>query len=324
MTESIKSKVAIVIFLWVMQHSIVVAQQLPLFTQFSEFSGLINPSYIPMEHYHFGHNTFTGIAYRDQWNQLPDRPKTFAARFEKSTDRRRGANLVYGGTILHDEIGVFTTTELKGRISTYFKTSSSRYRFSAFALGLNLGIGQYRADLEEFAYINVDPILFQENSAVIYPDVGFGVSYVSQFYNDDYLQVGIGVPQIFALDHTYSNNRKEFNILRLPHLYFSGTYYRMLSEETYLEIATWVKHVKNIPLNYDFIVRYRFAENLWIGAGANNAGILHTEAGIIFESYSDDQIKIGYAFNPTFHTHSLIFGNIHELNIAYNFTSKKR
>lgn len=321
MSKSIKNILAILVLFLGVYISEGYGQQLPIFTQFSEYGGLINPSHIAFDAFHYGHNSSAGVSYRDQWTQLPDRPRTLAARYESSTTRRRGVNLTYGGFILHDEIGVFTTTEVKGRVSGFFRTSGYK-RYSGISVGLNLGLGQYRANLSELAYVELDPILFRENSSLLYPDVGVGISYINEFRNKDYLQVGIGVPQIFSLDHTYTNDRKEFDIQRLPHLYVSSSYYKMLGDDTFLEFSGWVKRVKNIPLNYDFICRYRFADNMWLGIGANNSGIIHTEAGIILHPNYDSQCRIGYAFNPTFYTHSVIFGNIHELNLSYSFSTR--
>lgn len=294
------------------------AQQLPIFTQYSEYGGLINAAHIPYSNFHEGKRYSAGVSYRDQWVQLPDRPRTLAVRIDAADLHHRGMNLIYGGYVLHDEIGVFTTTEIRGRIAGFFRTKD-RNEVGGFAVGLNFGLGNYRADLSNIAYVEVDPILFRENSSVIYPDVGIGLTYLNEFRNDDYMTIGLSVPQIFSLDHTYKNDRKEFDIQRLPHFYLSGSYYKMLSDITYLEFTGWAKRVKNIPINYDFVVRYRFAHNMWIGAGANTSGIIHTEAGFVFPHLEENEFKIGYAFNPTFRSHSVIFGNIHELNISYTF-----
>jgi len=262
-----------------LQTAVSHAQQLPLFTQYSEFGGLVNPAHIPFDNLHFGQDVSVGVAYRDQWIQLPDRPKTLAARYEKSTNHRHGANLTFGGTLLHDEIGVFTTTEIKGRLATFFKTKGSS-EIGGFSLGINFGLSQYRANLADFAYIDIDPILFRENTSAVNPDLGIGVAFINEFKNRDYLQVGFSVPQIFGLDHTYKNSRKQFDIKQVPHFYLSSNYYK-------------------------------------------SGGIIHTEAGWIYSTSSSNQLRIGYAFNPTFYSHSVIFGNIHELNLSYSFRSAK-
>jgi len=301
------------------RNNVLVGQQLPILTQFTEYGSLINPAFISHDNYHFQRKRSAGIAFRDQWSQIPDRPTTVAVRYEEGTSNRRGVNLVYGGTILHDQIGVFTTTIVKGRTSVYIKPNSNRNRFSALAVGLSAGLGQYVVNLSDLAYVQVDPILFSGRGTILYPDLGLGLTYILELENEDYVQLGFSVPQIFSLDHTYSNDRKTFDIRRVPHQYLTASYYKTLTEDTFLEFSGWVKKVKNVPLNYDIIMRYRFSENMWLGAGANNGGIIHTEIGLIYNQGYDRQYKLSYAFNPTFYAHSIIFGNIHELNLSLNF-----
>jgi len=314
-----KLKVFTLLLLLIICCTGIYSQQLPIFTQYSEYGGLINPSYIPFSQYHTEHKTALGAAYRDQWTQLPDRPRTLAVRFESSTNYSRGVNLIYGGYILKDQIGVFQTTEVQARVGGFFRTTNERNKKSGISIGLNFGAGQYRADLADLAYVDLDPILFKENAAVIYPDVGVGVSFLNEFDNNDYLQLGLSVPQMFGLDHTYTNERKEFDIRRVPHYYLTSSYYKILSDDTYLEFSGWAKYVKELGINYDLLIRYKFSENMWIGFGGNSSYIIHTEAGAIIQYGSDSEVRIGYSYNPTFYSHSVIFGNIHELSLAYSF-----
>lgn len=309
--------VVLILFLWLC-CSKAIAQQLPLFTQYSEYGGIINASHLPFQIYHAKKKSLYGAAYRDQWTKLPDRPRTMAIRYESATTYKRGVNLIYGGYILKDRIGVFQTTEIKARMGGFFRTTSSRYKTGGIAIGLNFGAGQYRVDLANLAYAEVDPILFKENSSIIYPDIGIGISYVAQFENEDYLQLGLSVPQIFGLDHTYTNDRKEFDIKRVAHYYLTGSYYKILTNGTYIEFSGWVKRVKNLDLNYDFLFRYQFSEHMWLGVGANSSAIMHTEIGTIIQYGSSGEFRLGYSYNPTFYSHSVIFGNIHEVSLSFS------
>ncbi len=301
------------------------AQQLPIFTQYSEYGGLINPSYIHFDSYHLDYETSAGVSYRDQWSQIQDRPRTFIARYEKSNTKHDGANINLGGFLISDKIGVFNTTELRTRVAVFFKTKDARKQgFGGFSLGLNLGISQYTVDLRELSQIDIDPLLFEGRSAVFTPDLGVGLSYINEFRNNDYLQVGFSVPQIFSLNPTFRNESQRFEIQKVPHFYLTGSYYKILKDKRYLEFSTWIKRVENIPLNIDALVRYRFNQYLWVGAGANSAGIIHTEVGLVYLTNSKKQFKVSYAFNPSFISHTALLGNIHELNITYLLKSRKR
>lgn len=302
-----------------------IAQQLPIFTQYSEYGGLINPSYIHFDNYHLDYDVSAGVSYRDQWSQIPDRPRTFIARYEKSNTKQSGANINFGGYLMNDKIGAFSTTELRTRVAVFFRTKDVRkQRLGGFSLGLNVGISQYTVDLRDLPSIDIDPLLFNGRSAVFTPDLGVGLSYINEFANSDYLQIGLSVPQVFSLDPTFRNESQRFEIQKVPHFYVTGSYYKMLKDEKYLEFSTWIKHVDNIPLNVDALVRYRFNKYLWLGAGANSAGIIHTEVGLLYTTESKEIFKLSYSFNPSFQTHTALLGNIHELNITYLLKSRKR
>lgn len=260
------------------------------------------------------HNSI-GIAYRDQWNKLPDRPRTMSLRMEKFIPKRHGTELLVSGYFIRDQIGVFTNSDLKFRIATFFSTKSDRK--AGFSAGLNLGLGVYNVDLSELAYLEEDPQLFRTNSNSLTPNVGIGVMYFNTLDNDDLLQVGVSIPHFYSLDRTYTNDIKTFDIKNDPHYYATGSYFKTFTEETFLEFSTWMRYIPNVPFNYDVNLRYRFSPSMWVGAGVNNSGIIHTEAGFVYNLDNRQRVQAGYAFNPTFAAHSVIFGNIHEFNVTY-------
>ena len=292
-------------------------QQLPIFTQYSEYKGLIDPSFIPYEFYEEDFKVATGVAYRDQWVQIPDRPKTAAIRYEGITDKKNGVHLVYGGYFLHDDIGVFESNEIKGRIASTITLRKGRYTKTLLTAGVNLGIGIYQVNLANTPFLEDDPILFSANSTQIAPDAGLGISLYNSFQNDDYIQVGFSVPQVINLDHIHSSDTKDFDIRRVPHYYLSTSYYKILKDQNHIELSAWIKKLKNVPINYDIVVRYKFDSRMWVGIGMNNGGIIHTEIGLNFTLKDENRVKVGYSFNPTFSSHGAVFGNIHELNFSY-------
>jgi len=300
--------------------NLVLAQQLPIFTQYNEYLGIISPAFLQHEATGDNFRHSVGLAYRDQWTQLPNRPKTVAARFEtKTQDRRGGTKLNLGAYYIHDQIGVFTNSDLKLRIATSFKLRENRRGATGFSAGINVGIGQYRVDLSKIPYAGEDPILFQENTVLFRPDAGIGLAFYNRFRNDDFLQIAVSIPQFLDLTSVYQNEEKEFVVNRVPHFYVVGNYIKVLKKDKHISFSSWVKRVKNIPTYADLMVRYKFVSHMWIGAGFNSAGILHSEMGLSYDMTGDRKADLSYSFNPTFKTHSVIFGNIHELTLSYLF-----
>ncbi|MDQ3015999.1 MAG: type IX secretion system membrane protein PorP/SprF, partial [Bacteroidota bacterium] len=59
------------------------AQQLPLFTQYREFQGIINPASISHDYLFWeGYTTSFGISYRNQWSKIKGGPVTSTIRAE--------------------------------------------------------------------------------------------------------------------------------------------------------------------------------------------------------------------------------------------------
>ena len=293
-------------------------QQLPIFTQYSEYLGVISPGFIQHDQSDESYKNSVGLAYRDQWTQLPNRPKTIAARFEtRTTNKRGGAKLNIGGYYVNDRIGVFSNSDLKLRIATSFKLRDNRNGESGFSAGANVGYGQYRVDLSRIPYASEDPILFEENTSIFSFDAGIGVAFYNRFRNDDFLQVAFSVPQFTDQDQIYQNEEKEFGVNRIPHYYLVADFTKRLEKERYITFTGWVKRVKNIPTFVDFMTRYHFVSHMWIGAGFNSAGILHSEMGLSYLKSDERKFNFSYSFNPTFRSHSVVFGNIHELTFSY-------
>lgn len=294
------------------------SQQLPLFTQYSEYQGIINPAAVNYDYYQDGFGTSIGVSYRDQWINAPDRPRTVAIRAEQVHAPRRGMSFIYGGYLIHDQVGVFKNTGITGRIASMFRFAGNSLDEGAISVGLNIGAYRYQTDLAELRRATIDPVLFSESTNKIYPDVGVGVNFYKLLGNDDYVAFGVSVPQVFGLNLTFKNGEDEFDVTRIQHYYATGSYYKVLGDDRYLEISGWAKKVQNVPVNADFNLRYKFSSIMWLGFGYNTSGIIHTEAGVIFDSYHEDKrFKIAYAYNPTFTSYGVVFGGTHELNLSY-------
>lgn len=294
------------------------AQQLPLFTQYSEYQGIINAAAVNYDYYNDGYGTAIGVSYRDQWVLAPDRPRTVAVRAEKVHAPRRGMSFVYGGYLLHDQAGVFSNTGLTGRIASMFRFAGNSLDEGALSVGLNFGAYRYQTDLAELRRATIDPVLFSDRTNKFYPDVGVGVNFYKLLNNGDYVALGLSVPQVFGLNLTFKNNLDEFDITRTQHYYMTGSYYKVLGDDRYFEFSGWLKKVQNVPYNADLNIRYKFTSIMWLGIGMNTSGIIHTEIGMVFNTWEEDKrYKVAYAYNPTFTTYGVVFGATHELNLSY-------
>lgn len=93
------------------------AQQLPLFTQYRENTGLLNPAALEPDYLGYGNNFTVGASYRSQWDGLSGAPKTMTLRATYFADDYAGVTMMGGGYLVRDQTGPLSFTGAYGRIA---------------------------------------------------------------------------------------------------------------------------------------------------------------------------------------------------------------
>jgi type IX secretion system PorP/SprF family membrane protein len=296
------------------------AQQLPLFTQYRDYHSLLNPAAISSD---FMLNTYkisAGASMRLQWLSVANNPKTQVLRAEWVTRPENTFSFITGGYLMNDQTGRTGTTGVYGRLAGYF---SGNPKNEGFAAGLNIGAVQYRLDASESRLWDADDKLLGTRQQQILPDVSVGVFGYRSLTNDEdnILYGGLSVPQALGLNvQLKTENGKGYGIKRLQHYYGQVGFYHFLSAESFIEVSSWWRYVKNVPLDVDVNVRYQMQEYLWLGVGFSTSKILHAEFGCllgqVFELDNRD-VKIGYGYDYSFSPIAPFFGASHEINLTF-------
>lgn len=291
--------------------SSLLAQQLPIFTQYRANRGYINPAAFDIENLdNFGNFMQFGLSQRSQWTKLQSGPKTqtLHGTYISGTD---GVALISGLYIVNDRADRVGYTGMYGRIGAVL----GDWGDWGISAGLTLGAVQYRIDLSGLEN-NVDPLLSSNNNKQISPDAGIGI-FAYNSMGDNRFYGGISIPQVLGLDLTFKTPNSQFNTQRVRHFYgLLGYYVDLPGELDFIEFSSWVKYVGNVPLNVDANFRYRTNSPLWVGFGYNTGKILHAEIGLSFDTANYSTIKIGYGFDSAFSGVSTYFGSTHEINVA--------
>lgn len=300
------------------------AQQLPMFTQYAEMHGALNPAIISQMALAGDYRGYVGASARMQWAGRPGAPRTQLVHGQWLTGNSNFSALL-GGHFVNDQAGQLGFTGVYGRISSvYF--ANKRYREEAgFAAGLTFGAVQFRVKLDNvIARDAQDPILLEGNINRIYPDVGFGIYAWQQLGRSGVtIYGGISVPQTLGINFEYqpAQGDQRYSLKRLRHYYAMGGMIKELGRSgSYIDISSWVKYVPNAPVNADLNIRLfqtvGDAETLqiWIGSGYNTANAMHFELGFV-PGY-DGKLKIGYCYDFNVSGSILKFGNSHEINLA--------
>ena len=294
------------------------SQQLPLFTQYLEYAGIVNPASVPTDFLWFDKKLSFGGSYRRQWINDEDGPATIVARGDYVWENRnRTTTPILGGYFMHDKVGRVGTTGFYLRAAGLISDEPDRYGIS---VGLAAGGVYYALDLNDARLHDPDDILALENYNQFFPDVGLGVHGYTTIYDNHVIYAGLSMPQAFGLDVRFRNEKGDLSVQRVRHLYGTVGYHIDTGDspnETFYEFYSWLRYVKPVGISYDVNFRWKCTENFFFGAGAGNSGNIHSEFGLWLEGENDYGYRIGFGADlPIFSEVSSYYGTSIEFNFA--------
>ena len=289
-----------------------VAQQLPLFTQYREYNGIINPASINSDYFLDDYHASFGASLRLQWMGVARNPKTPLIRGEyfRKSDKAY-FHLLTGGWLLNDQTGPTSTTNFNARFAVLKSASPEK---GGFCAGLSMGGGQFRLDATSIDFKDKSDIV--ENVSTFYLDIGLGIyAYKALTDRNNYLYGGISIPELFTPDLRFRNENGDFNLQRVRHYYGTVGFCQFSGDRGFWEASSWLKYVPNTPLQLDFNARYRMKGAFWLGLGFSTSKNLHVEIGYVIES-NRHAFKIGYGYDNSFNNNASYFRTSHEINLA--------
>ena len=297
------------------------AQQIPLFTQYREVQGVLNPASINHDFFTNRHTKSFGLSYRKQWLDLKNPPTTQILRGEYFAADRQGVALLTGGYLMNDQTGPTGFTGIYGRIGGVI-TSDAEY--SGLSIGLAAGAVQYRVKTSELKLRDPGDILATQDRMQIYPDLSMGIFYyqrLSGTLDEDFFYAGLSVPQVLGLDLTFASADGTFSTKRVQHYYANVGWYHFTGESSFIEPSAWIRYVPGAPLSIDFNARYQVGGGFWLGVGSSFRGNVHLETGLIIGKSMglDNTFKIGYGFDYSTQSYGVYAGSTHEVNVSYAF-----
>lgn len=299
------------------------AQQLPLFNQYRQNIGVINPAGISTDFLTYQQTINISGSFRQQWTDIQNAPKTQILQGSYLFDNDEGMSMLSGGYIINDQTGPTGFTGLYGRFAAVF--SDDVYE-RGLAIGINAGIVQYRVDVSKINFLETNDILITEDQTQLYPDVGLGVfAYqrleTNNFLDESQVYAGISVPQTIGLDLEFKDENDQFYTKRVQHFYGVLGLIKYLSDDQFIEPSVWVKYTQNAKVNVNANLRYKMTPNFWIGAGGSSAKALNAEAGLLIGELAgyDNTFTISYGFDYFFNAYGPEAGTTHEFNVGYSF-----
>ncbi len=297
------------------------AQHLPLFTQYRDQIGVINPGAFSHDYLLYDNPLSMGLSFRRQWVQLESAPITQPLRGEYFYESGGAVNPIFGGHIINDQTGPTGFSGIYGKAAALL---SGDPFYGGLSVGFNFGLVQYRINASEIQLRDLGDPVGDTDQSLLYPDVGLGIyayRYIDDgFLDDSHVYAGLSVPQVFGLDLEFMSENGTFSTRRIQHYYALLGLYKYFGDLAYLEPSLWLKYVPGAPVNLDFNLRYQMNGSFWLGAGGSTAGTIHLETGLLLgENYDlNNNFRIGYGFDYSFNTFGPAVGSTHEINLSYS------
>jgi len=288
------------------------SQQLPLFTQYREYSGILNPAALPNDYLWYEKTLSFGASYRKQWVTADDGPTTQMLRADYIS-LRRAVKPVLSGYLLNDKAGRMGMTGLYLRAAMLFSDDPLEYGLSA---GLSAGIIRYSLDLSNARVQDPSALAIYDKRSTFFPDAGLGVYGYTTLGNNHLLYGGLSMPQALSLDTRFRNEDNTLSLRRVRHFYGTiGYKIPQGDESSFLEGSAWIRYIGPLPPSVDFNFRWQFENNMFIGTGFSTNGNAHLEAGFNFGE--KEIFRIGMGADLPFTALSSYYGTSLEANVSY-------
>lgn len=295
----------------------IVAQQIPVSTQYIYNGYLYNPA-------RAGQNTQYGLAFIDfkkQWTALPDAPLTGIATFDS---RIKESNVGLGGYLFTDNTAL--VHEIGGSFSYAYHVPFNKEKTHNLSIGISTGIIHQRFDFTEAIVVDPnDPTISKDNERSLAFDLSAGVDY--QWKG---LHVGISAPQLYNNTVRFRDAEKsDITFKYNRHLFAYASYKQGLGKkkEVSLEPLVAMRWVKSLPLQFDIEILANWKDMVWIGGGYRSASsFIKTEAAgwnVTGGAGIKQRVGVNYSLEMLSNkANRNSFGYSHEVSIAYKIGNR--
>ncbi|MFT4754859.1 MAG: type IX secretion system PorP/SprF family membrane protein [Salibacteraceae bacterium] len=291
-------KIVLIITL-VCVSGIIVAQQLPQYSQFFLNKSLYNPGATGTEQFWEAQ-----VINRLQWVGMDDAPRThvFSAN-GPIKDYKMGL----GGKVFADITGPTRRTGFSFSYSYKLKLTKTL----KLGMGLSFGGLQYTIDGAQITLKNPgDVAISNQIQSTFVPDAGVGF----HLYSDDFY-VGFSVPQIIGNKVQFFDNYRETESALERHFFAYAGYKFRIGDDFVIEPAVLGKYVDPAPFAIEGTMRVIYQDFLWVGASYRMNDAVIAMAGFTV----NESLVFAYSYDMTTSSIKTVTSGSHEIMIAIRF-----
>jgi type IX secretion system PorP/SprF family membrane protein len=299
----------------------VIAQQLPLFSQYQLNSFAVNPAIAGAS----GYNNIN-MMVRNQWLGYNNSPKTCLLSAEyrllrkrlsvtsglfgmKKLSKRKEGNVGLGAILYKDNNGDFN--RLGGNFSYAYHI---KLRNSQLSLGAAISFMQFRIDKENLSSAYYEPLLESNNFV---SEFAFDASTGVYFKSRDVFFIGLGANELMQTIDLGRVFADDFKVLR--HYYLVSGYQFILTREWNYEPSILIKLNEWMRYQIDLNMKISYLDIYWLGGGFRNNGDVILGGGVRY-----DKFYISYCFDSGFNMLMKSSFGSHEANLGLRIGNGER
>lgn len=282
-------------------------QQVPMYSHYYFNKFLYNPALTGDQSYGQAY-----MIYRNQWNNVPDAPRTKAVTVDGPLKNKK---VGIGVSLYQDNAGVFNSTG--GKFSYRYGLQMSKK--ATLNMGLSLGFLDNRIDFNKLTYKDdLDPLILSQYNSETGFDATFGFNFIY-----DKFQIGLSVPQVLANELAYEsigNIATEDAVYGLTRHYIATARYDFqLTDELSFEPTAMVRATPGAPTQYDINAMFNYDDRFWLGGMYRSAyAATFSGAARLF-----NQIVAGYSYDLAVNTNKQFLRGAHEVMLGWQFGDDK-
>lgn len=289
------------IFVCIVLHYHVSAQNLPSFRQFYSNPSLFNPAFTGFDGY-----TEISLIHRQQWINITDAPVSSAFNIQLPT----GSRASFGFNVQTQEAVALRSTAAKGVFA--YRVPISKNQF--FSFGLSAGVGFNNLDLENIDYSN-DPAILGAADNRVYADANFGA-----LYSLHGLKAGFALPRLFGQSYISPQALKQNKFSQLNNQIYSLSYkFSAFQDNVALEPYFIYRMNRDYQNSWESSLILYYKDKVWIGASYHNTQGIAMFLGMSIK----ERFRFGYGYELPPTNQEFISTSSHEIHLGLRLGKKK-
>ena len=296
-----KGRIYIVVLLVLVLQPVLMAQQVPITSQYLTNGLVINPAYAGTRE-----ALSANLSYRKQWARITGAPQFQTLSLHSPINNKERVSLglmadylTYGVT---KDVGIYA-----------FYAYSVRMGKGKLSMGLKGGLDLSNTNYNRLQFPDgnpADPLLTGDMKYTL-PNVGAGLYY----YTDKYF-AGLSVPSLLTYRRDEADQFKVTPDYTHFKTYFSAGTVIRFADAFKVKPSVLVRYSMQEPLEVDLNANLIFGDLLWVGSSYRMA---EKAVVALLDLQITPQLKLGYSYDYQLGHLSNYTSGTHEVSIRYEF-----